>query len=127
MANKTIQLSDGTNNLYPSIYRTKFNGSQSIPSGETAVLTGSASISAGTWMIIAYVSWGSHSNTTYNVNILWNGSVQRTVRAQQTNGGGVVNTVVIAPTVSGTITLSVYQTSGSNSTANYYVDLIKLS
>ena len=126
MANKTIQLSDGTNNLYPCIYRTNKNGSQSIATATTTTLSQTISIDSGTWMIIAYVSWNINSSASYNVNILWNNNMQRTVRAPMTNGGGVVNTVVSAPTVSGTISVSVWQSSGNSATATYWIDAIKL-
>lgn len=127
MANKTIQFKDGSDLIYPTIYRTNVNGSQSITSGTTTSLTNTIAIGKGTWMICAYVSWGISSTSSYNINVLWNGNMQRTVRASMVNGGGAVNTVITAPTVDGTISVSVWQNSGSSATATYWIDAVKLA
>jgi len=127
MANKSIQLKDESDNLYPSIYRTYVNGTQSVPSSTDTTFSKTISLPAGTWMICAFVSWSTSSAVAYNVNVWFGGIRQRTVRGPMNNGGGTVNTVIFTTGSSGTLSVSVWQNSGSTSNATYWIDAIKLS
>ena len=113
--------SDNTISFKPSIQ--SFSGSISCASGSTITKTISTSLAVGVYLAIMYVTWESSTSAVYNV--VFNSN---TTRASMVNGGGeTITTMMTLSAAVSSISFTLYQASGSTCTANYKINIIRLT
>lgn len=119
MANKIIQLTDGTDNLYPMNPSIVVNGTlntTNIPSG-TVTTVASMTLTPGTWIVVGGFQFTADFSQLTYIGFT-GGGWSPVVRGNGIGGGGFCLTSIEVLTANTTISMTAYQMSGSAKSVN---------